>query len=172
MAAHNRDTRIAIEYKQNEVRARCLFANAGETVAFCQMVNADNLGVTVDVGHALLIGERPAQSAALAAKAGRLFLVHLNDNDGSFDWDLLPGAYRMWDTVELFYYLKRFGYTDDWYSFDVCPKEMDPVETYNVAFEITRKLEAIADRIDEARMKEILAARNPNRSMAYLYSLI
>jgi xylose isomerase len=110
--------------------------------------------------------------AALIARAQRLFYVQVNDNDGRFDWDMLPGSMRMWDTVEFFYYLRRLGYDDDWYSFDVIPKEHDPVENFTATFELTRKLEAITDRIDTSRMEALLRERNPSRTIPYLYSLI
>jgi len=172
LAAHNPDIRVCIEYKENEPRTRCFFGLAGETVTFCEMVGAPNLGMTLDFGHALCAGERAAQSAALAARAGRLFYVQLNDNDGRFDWDLLPGAMRLWDNVEFLYFLKRLGYDDDWYSFDVVPKEYSPIENFNATFELARKLEAITDRIDVEHMERLLKERNPNVTIPYLYSLI
>lgn len=172
LAAYNRAIRICVEYKENEPRGRCLIGTAGEAVAFCQLVNADNLGITLDFGHALCAGERPAQSAALAAKAKRLFYIQMNDNDGRFDWDMLPGSMRLWDNVEFFYYLKKLGYDDDWFSFDVIPKEFDPVENFNAAFEMTRKIEAISKRVDESVMTGLLAERNPLKTQPYLYSLL
>lgn len=169
---HNSDMRICIEYKINDPRARCLFGTAGETASFCQTVNADNLGATLDIGHALYAGERPAQSAVLLARAKRLFYVHLNDNDGRWDWDMLPGAYHLWEFVELFYYLKMLGYDNDWFAFDVFAKEIDTVETFNAVTSLTRKLEAITNRIDTEKMKALLEERNPSRSVPYLYTLI
>ena len=149
-----------------------MFGNAGETAAFCQMVGADNLGATFDIGHSFLAGERPAYAASLLARANRLFHVHLNDNEGKMDWDLLPGAYHMWDFVELFHYLKKLGYDDDWIAYDIFPKEFDTVETFSVAIRLTRKLESINDRIDSSKIEELLTERNPNKTMDYLYSLI
>ncbi|HHX45629.1 MAG TPA: sugar phosphate isomerase/epimerase [Chloroflexi bacterium] len=170
--AHNRAIRLCIEYKASDPRARCIFGTAGETVAFCQLVGADNLGVTLDIGHAIYAGERPAQSAALLAKAGRLFYVHLNDNDGRWDWDMLPGAYHLWEYVEFLYTLRKLDYDDDWYGYDVLAKEIDTVETFQATVELTRKLEAITDRIDPARMEQLMAVRNPNAVVRYLYALL
>ena len=172
LAAYNRDIRVCIEYKENEPRGRCLFGLCGETLAFCEMVGAPNLGITLDFGHALCAGERPAQAAVQAAKMGRLFYVQVNDNDGVFDWDMLPGSMRLWDNIEFFYYLRRLGYDNDWYSFDVIPKEQDPVENFNAAFEITRKMEAITDRIDVPTMEALLKERNPLKTQPYLFSLL
>jgi len=169
---HNPDMRICIEYKVSDPRVRCVFGTAGETSAFCQLVNADNLGATLDIGHALYAGERPAQAAALLAKTKRLFYVHLNDNDGRWDWDLLPGAYHVWDFVEFLYFLKKIGYDDDWYSFDIFPKEIDTVETFNAVSILTRKLEEITDRIDPGKMDALLAERNPSKTIPYLFTLI
>ena len=170
--AHNRNIRVCIEYKESDPRARCFFGNAGETTSFCQLVGANNLGVTLDIGHANYTGERPGQSAALLAKAKRLFYVHLNDNDGRWDWDMLPGAYHMWEFIEMFYYLRQLGYDDDWYAFDVYPKEIDTVNTFKAVVMLTRKLESITDRIDRKKMEALLGERNPTKTIPYLYSLL
>jgi xylose isomerase len=170
--AHNRKIRLCIEYKKNDPIARCIFGTAGETASFCQLTGAENLGATLDVGHALYADERPAQSAALLARTNRLFYVHLNDNDGHWDWDMLPGAFHLWEFVELFYTLRKLGYTDDWYAFDVYPKEIDTVENFNAAMGLTRKLEQITDRIDVATMEQLLKERNSSKTIPYLYSLL
>jgi xylose isomerase len=172
ICAHNRAVRVCIEYKWNDPRARCLLGSAGETLAFCQSVGAPNLGVTLDIGHALLSRERPAQSAAMLARAQRLFYVHLNDNDRNWDWDMLPGAFHFWEFIEFFFYLKEVGYTDDWYAYDVFSKECDTVETFNVVTHITRKLEAYADRIQRDEILKIMMQRNPNQSLRYLYEQV
>ena len=172
VAAHNREVRVCIECKPNEPRARSLFDTTGGTLAFVQMVGAANLGVTLDIGHALAAGERPAQAAALLARAGKLYYVHLNDNDGAFDWDLAPGVFRFWETLEFLHALPGLGYAGDWFSFDIVAKEFDPVKVYGRSFEMTRKLETIAARIDDARMAELKRARNPTETMAYLFSLL
>jgi xylose isomerase len=172
ICAHDPALQVCIEYKWNDPRTRCLFASAGETLAFCQSVGAPNLGVTLDIGHALLAGERPAQSVALLARAGKLFYVHLNDNDRQWDWDMLPGAYNVWDFVEFLYYLREVGYTDDWYAYDVMSKESDTVATFNLATKLTRRLERLAERIDRTRMDAIMSARDPVQALDYLYEAV
>jgi xylose isomerase len=169
---HDRGVRVGIEYKWNDPRTRCLLASAGETLAFCQTVGAANLGVTFDFGHSLLAGERPAQAAALLAGAGKLFLVHLNDNDRNWDWDMLPGAFHLIELVELFYYLREIGYDGDWYAYDVMSKEIDTVETFEAAAGLTRRIEGLAARLDRDRIAGLLADRNPARSLRYLYEAL
>ena len=166
---HNKDIKVCVEYKRSDPRTRCLLASAGETVAFCHAVGAENLGVTLDIGHALLAGERPAQSVALLHRAGKLFYVHLNDNDRNWDWDMLPGAFNLWEFVEFFYYLAQVGYTNDWYAYDVMTKEIETVEHFNVATKITRKIEDLSERIDRKTMSHLMSLRNPAKSIEYLY---
>lgn len=59
-------------------------------------------------------------SVALLADAGKLFLVHGNDNYRHWDWDLIPGSINFWDLVESTYYLRKIGY-EGWIAFDVFP---------------------------------------------------
>jgi xylose isomerase len=109
---------------------------------------------------------------ALLQRAGKLFYVHLNDNDRNWDWDMLPGAYNFWDFIEFFYYLDLAGYKDDWFAFDVLSKEVDPVEHFQVTAKLTRRLEALANRIDSIQMKELSERRNPAEIMSYLYDTV
>jgi xylose isomerase len=170
-AGYDPDVKLCIEYKWNDPRARCLLGNAGETLAFCQKLQLPNVGVTLDFGHSIQAGERPAQSLAMLARENRLFYVHLNDNDKYWDWDMIPGAYNFWDFIEFFYYLKKAGY-NDWISFDVFSKEFDIAETYTTSVEITRRLVEIADRLDDRKIAELLSGRNCVENLAYLYSLL
>lgn len=170
IADHDPSFPICIEYKISEPRVRSLLGNAGETAAFCQIVNRDNLGVTLDVGHALFANENASQSAALLAKARRLFYVHLNDNDGRADWDLLPGAVHPWELIEFLWTLERLGY-DDWMTFDIVPKEADPVEFFAIAARLTRKYETLSRRIDAPQMEALQVANNPSRTLGYVQML-
>jgi xylose isomerase len=172
VCAHNRDVRICIEYKINDPMARCLLGSAGETAAFCSLVGADNLGATMDIGHSILAHERPAQAAVLLHRCNRLFYVHLNDNDGVWDWDMLPGAYHFWESVEFLYTLRKLGYDEDWIAFDVAPKEIDTVDNFSAAMGMTRKLEEITDRIDVDTMEALMTERNSSKTIPYLYSLL
>ena len=170
-AAYKPQVRICIEYKWNDPRARCLLGNAGETLAFCQRVGQPNVGATLDFGHSIQAGERPAQSAVMLARENRLFYVHLNDNDKIWDWDMIPGAYNFWDFIEFFYYLRKLEYTD-WFAYDIIPKEIDTVQTFNVVTNTTQKLMEISNRLDDAKVEALLAERNPTESMRYLFSIL
>lgn len=169
---YNKDMKICIEYKINDPRARCLFGTAGESLAFCQMVGNENLGVTMDVGHSILAHERPAQALCMLHKANRLFHVHVNDNDRLWDWDMLPGAYNTNELIEFFYYLPKCNYTDDWYAFDITSKEVDTAEHFRLAAKLTRRYEEMAGKIDTAKMDALMEKRNPNDTYEFMFDSI
>lgn len=171
VAMHRPDMNICLEYKLSDPRGRAIMGTAGETLAFCEQVGLPNIGLTLDIGHSLYAGERPAQALVLAHRSNRLFHVHLNDNDKAWDWDMLPGAYNIMEFLEFYYYLDRVGY-DDWIAFDIFPKELDTAETFSIAIELTHKLRELAGRIDENVMSELLTGRNPHANLKYVMSLL
>lgn len=169
---HDPGVRVCIEYKINDPRTRCLFGTAGETLSFCQSLGKDNLGATMDFGHSLLGGERPAQALVMLHNADRLFYVHVNDNDRNWDWDMLPATFNLWELIEFFYYLERVGYTDDWYAYDVMSKEIDTSRHFALVAKLTRKVERLAERIDRKKMDHVLKERDPVASFDYLSDLL
>jgi xylose isomerase len=172
ICGHNRDVKICIEYKKNDPRTRCLLGSAGETLSFCQSVDASNLGITLDIGHALLSGERPAQSVALVHRANKLFYVHLNDNDRMWDWDMLPGSFHLLEFLEFHHYLKLAGYDQDWFAYDVFSKEINLEDHFRLVAKLTRKIEALADRINPDEIQKLMEKRNPNMSLEYIYDKV
>lgn len=172
ICTHNEQIKICIEYKFNDPRTRCMFATAGETLSFCTSTSSPNLGVTMDFGHSILGGERPAQALSMLSLANKMFYVHLNDNDRNWDWDMLPGAFHVNELIEFFYYLKKVDYDNDWYSYDVMSKEVDTVEHFSLVASLTRKFEQMAAKIDMNTMDKLMKGRNPNNSFAYMVDSI
>lgn len=137
-AAYRPDVRLAMEYKLCETRSHVIMGNAMAALEVCNAVGLPNVGVTIDIGHALCALETPALSIVQLARAGRLFLVHLNDNYRNWDWDLVPGAVNWWDWVENLLYLDRVGY-DGWLVSDVMPARLDSIQVLNaVSKSVTR----------------------------------
>lgn len=172
ICAHDRTLPVCIEYKWNDPRVRCLLANAGEVIAFAHLVGAENLGATMDFGHSLLAGERPAMAVAMLQRAGRLFYVHLNDNDRNWDWDMLPGAYNLLELIEFFFYLREIGYDGDWYGYDVMSKEIEPTEHFRSVVHLTRRIENLTARLDRSTLLSLMGKRNPSQTMTYLYDAV
>ncbi len=165
-AAHRADVRVSIEYKAFESRNRIVLPTMGRTLHLCNVVGAANLGVTMDVGHALMAGETPAAELCLGHDAGRLFYVHFNDNDRGADWDMLPASVNLWETLETLYYMDRIGW-DGWVAYDVFTRNGDGAEAVAATFEIIESLQALVRKIglDELRA---MAGQTPARTFATL----
>lgn len=169
--AHRSDIKVSIEYKAYEVRNRIVLPNMGRTLHFCDVVGAKNLGVTMDVGHALIAGETPAAELCIAQAAGRLFYVHFNDNDRGADWDMLPASVNLWETLETLYYVEKLGW-DGWMAYDVFTRSGDNAEAVAATFEIMENLGKLVKKIgmDElgAMKDEGIPARAFNKLIAAL----
>ncbi|GLQ55407.1 sugar phosphate isomerase/epimerase family protein [Devosia nitrariae] len=161
--AYRPDVRISIEYKAYEVRNRIVLPNMGRTLHFCDVVGADNLGVTMDVGHALIAGETPAAEICIAHAAGRLFYIHFNDNDRGADWDMLPASVNFWETLEALYYVRKLGW-DGWAAYDVFTRSGDNAEAVAATFEIMENLDKLIDRIGFDTLKGLSQEGIPARA--------
>jgi sugar phosphate isomerase/epimerase len=120
------DVQICVEYKFKEPRTRVALATVGKVMAVLHRVNRPNVGGTLDVGHAFMALENPAESAVLLHQQGWLNHLHLNDTPGDWDWDMITGTAHLIEFIELFFWLRALGY-DGWYSFDQYPRQEDPV---------------------------------------------
>lgn len=166
-ASHRPDVRVSIEYKAFEARQSIIVPNMATTLHLCDRIGLDNVGVTMDVGHALIAGETPAMSAVMAHEAGRLFYVHFNDNDRRWDWDMVPGAVNVWDMVETIFYLDRMKW-DGWFSYDVFTKHGDPVEAFDATIQSINALVALLDKLGSARLQELIETSSPAKTTEYL----
>lgn len=168
VADHRKDVRLSVEYKLNEPAVRTVVGNVGKGLYLCSEIKRSNVGITLDVGHALYAGENPAESASLLAKSGKLFYLHLNDNLRNWDWDMIPGYVNFWDYLELFFYLKKYDY-QGWIALDVFPKQMDPVAVFSSSIEFARNMEQLVEKIEERKLTEFM---KKNNDVPYIFSYL
>jgi xylose isomerase len=166
-ARHKPEVRLSLEYKLNEARNYIILGDMGRTLFLCERLGLPNVGVTMDVGHALVAKETPAEALCLAAHADRLFYVHFNDNGREWDWDMLPGSVNLWDLVETLYYLDRLDWSG-WLAYDVLSRSGGPVETIQSTIDILHAGQELLDKIGRGTLEELIAAGNPERDFARL----
>jgi xylose isomerase len=159
-AQHRADVKIGIEYKPKEPRVRCYVDSAAKALLLCEDIGMANVGVTVDLGHSLYARESPAEAVALCAKRDRLFQVHVNDNYGDWDWDMLVGQINFWTTLEFFYWLKLVGF-DDFYIMDFFPYREDGAAALAQCIRNTRRFADLAVRLAEQPLDEMRQAGDP-----------
>lgn len=161
-ASHRDDVRLSLEYKPMETRVRTVLGTAASALHVCDQVGLDNVGVTIDIGHALYAPETPALSISQLAHANRLFMVHINDNLRNWDWDLVPGSVNFWDWIENLLYLQKVEY-DGWIVSDVMPARLDPVLVLNQVSRSIRRGLKLLEKVDQ---DALWAAIHKNDAMA------
>lgn len=142
------ELKVALEYKIKEPRTHSFLGTVGKTLLFAEEVGLDNVGVLIDVGHALMAFENPAESVALLMRHNKLFHLHFNDNYRDWDHDMIAGTVNFWDLVEMIFWLQELGY-DGWYGLDIFPYREDPrkaceqsIQSIKIAMKFVQKLGA------------------------------
>ncbi len=170
-AEYREDVKISLEYKAYEPRMHCVLNNAGKTAYLCSQVNKENVGVTLDVGHAFFAGEIPADSAAFLGTTGKLFYVHINDNYRNWDWDMVPGTVNLWEYLEFILFLKKVGY-NDWITADVFPQRHDAIKIMEKTFEWMDYLYNLAEKMDDQKIFEMMKTNDAFDILDYVRNVI
>jgi xylose isomerase len=154
-ASHLPEITLLMEYKPSETRVRCLLDSAAKTLILCSDVGLENVGVTLDFGHSVYGGENPAEALAHVVRSGHPYYIHINDNNGKWDWDLMAGTCNLWLYIEFLFYLKEFGY-NGWITSDTSPVRQDAVETFAFNVRFTNRIWRWLDRMDRERIRHHL----------------
>ncbi|MGB9839417.1 sugar phosphate isomerase/epimerase family protein [Thermovenabulum sp.] len=145
-AQHNKNIKLSLEYKKSEPKMNCLVNSGGKALALSLLTGCENVGVTLDVGHAFNCGENPAEIASILMEYGKLFHIHLNDNYSVTDDDMPLGTVHIPQYIEFFYWLEKMGYKG-WYSLDLYPYRDDPYSACEVSVDFIDKTIRIAEKL-------------------------
>lgn len=146
-ASHRSDIDLYLEFKDQETRVNCFLNNTPKTICMIRDIGLPNVGVTLDMGHSLMAQETPAEAIALCHNSKIPYYIHTNDNNGRWDWDLIAGTSNIWHLLEVFIYLKRFGY-DGWLTSDMSPIRLDRVGAFDQNLKSTQKIIELVDTFD------------------------
>jgi xylose isomerase len=123
MLAHDPKIRIAIEPKPNEPMDQAYIPTIGHALALASIsTDPKRVGGLIETAHSLLAGLDPSDDMAFALSMGKLWSVHLNDQNGlKYDQDKSFGAANLrvaWNQVRV---LEQAGYarTGAMVAFDV-----------------------------------------------------
>jgi xylose isomerase len=158
-AAHRPSVPVCIEYKLKEPRTHIHVNSAAKTLLLIDAVGKDNVGALLDAGHALAAGENPAEAAALLQGNGRrrLFYVHLNDNYGLWDDDMIVGSVRVIELMEFLYWLRRLDYRG-WLTLDVFPYREEGLAAARESFAWINDLLRIIEQADPQEIERVVRA--------------
>lgn len=169
--ADNPDMRIALEYKPKEPRNHSFLANVWTALTIIGESGMPNMGITIDVGHSLEAYEDVSEAICAAMSRGRMYHFHMNDNWRLWDDDLIAGSVHTVEYIEMFYWLKKLGYSG-YISTDQYPYREESRDAVEQTVLWMQAFERLVEKIDDTRMQEILDANDAVKSTAYIRELL
>src|SRR5215813_9999003 len=168
MLGHDKRIRLAIEPKPNEPMDHAYLPTIGHALAIAQLTREPKrVGCLIESAHAILAGLDPADEIDFAMAFGKLWSLHLNDQNGlKFDQDKpfassnLRVAFNQVRVLERNCYGKR---VED-VCFDFHPFRTTKVQHLVAHLDNSRKtfLKHVekARSFDDAKAKELIAERD------------
>jgi xylose isomerase len=163
--------KFALEYKPKEPRTHSYMARMADTLLVCLQTGMDNVGVTIDTGHAFMAGENVSESIVLAKQAGdKLFHMHFNDNYKAWDDDMIAGSIHSLEYIEMLYWLDKSGY-DGWLSMDQYPYREDAVGAISESINWLKAFDKIMTA-NRDKLSETIAAGDAVKTSALMRSIL
>jgi xylose isomerase len=143
MLKHDPKIRIAIEPKPNEPMDLAYLPTIGHALALANLTCApQRVGCLIETAHALLAGLDPADEIDFACAFGKLWSLHLNDQNGlKFDQDKPFGSANLRVAFNQVRALERNGYgrRGEYVAFDVHPFRTTKPEHWTAHLENSRR---------------------------------
>jgi xylose isomerase len=153
--AYKPEIPLFIEYKPSETRGRCFVDTAAKTLCLLNDIGNPRMGVTVDYGHSKYGQENPAEVVALLANSRYPYYIHINDNNGKWDWDYMVASHNFLEYVEFIFYLQEYGYSD-YLTSDTSPTRWDIRGTFEANTRMTRKIWDRLNGLDRKRFAALV----------------
>ena len=160
LSAYKPNMNIALEYKPKEPRIHSYVDTMAGTLLMIEKIGVNNVGIAMDYGHAFFGRENPAESVALLSMyGGNLFCIHMNDNNGLWDDDMIAGSVNTLPYLEFIYWLRRTNYTG-YITFDQFPYREESREAVNESALWFDYLESLMDKADMDEIASVLAKKD------------
>ena len=159
-ADHNPSIRIGLEYKPYEPRTHSTLDTAPKTLLLLKDIDRPNVGLTLDVGHALVQHENLGEVVSLVQRQKRLFHLHINDNYADWDWDMNFASVRLFEFIEMLYWLKRTDYAG-WYSVDIFAYRTDAPASVSESLAWLQTLMDFVDETGEEKFSQLITEGDP-----------
>ncbi|MCX8090385.1 MAG: TIM barrel protein [Verrucomicrobiae bacterium] len=168
MLAYDKKVRIAIEPKPNEPMDQAYIPTIGHALALAQLTrDPARVGCLIETAHAILAGLDPADEIDFACAFGKLWSLHLNDQNGlKFDQDKPFGSANLRMAFNQVRALERNGYgkRGEYVCFDVHPFRPTKVEHWLAHLDNSRRtflrLVEKARTFPEKEAQKLIADRN------------
>ena len=160
LESHKPNMNIALEYKPKEPRIHSYVNSMEGTLLMIEKFGLTHTGIAMDYGHSFFGGENPAEALAIMHMfGGKLFAIHMNDNYGSWDDDMIAGSVNTVPYLEFIYWLRRIGYTG-YITFDQFPYREESREAVNESALWFDYLESLIDKADMEEIASVLQKKD------------
>jgi xylose isomerase len=167
VADHNPHIKIGLEPKPDEPRAYSFISSVSKALLLIEDIDRDNVGICLDIGHSLYGRENLAEVVALMQMRGdKLFHMHMNDNYKSFDLDMIFGSVHTLEWIEMFYWLRRTGYSG-YMSIDLFAYRTDPVLSVAEGVKWMQAFDKFVDDADLDYLTDLIKGKDPIASNAF-----
>ncbi len=168
MLAHDPRIRLAIEPKPNEPMDQAYLPTIGHALAVAGLTrDPKRVGCLIESAHATLAGLDPADEIDFAMKFGKLWSLHLNDQNGlKYDQDRPFGNVSLRSAFDQVRALERngYGHQGEYVCFDVHPfRTTKPEHWMDHLLNSRRTFLRLVEKVrsfDEAAAQKLIADRH------------
>lgn len=172
ISAYRPNMNIALEYKPKEPRIHSYANNIEGVLLMVEKSGLQNVGIAMDYGHSYFGGENPAEAVALINMyGGKLLTIHMNDNNGSWDDDMITGSVNTLPYLEFIYWLRKTNY-QGYITFDQFPYREESRAAVNESALWFDYLESLIDKADMNEIEEVLLKKDGVESSRLMRKLI
>lgn len=180
MLSYDKNIKIMIETKPNEPIDRSVCPTIGHALAIsAASIHPDRVGCLLESAHAILAGLDPANEIAFAIAMGKLWGVHLNDQNGmKFDQDKSFGVENLRTAFNQIKVLAEngFGSNGEYIGLDVkamrTEKQEGSYQHLINSLKIAKALEKKVDAFDYAFADKCINERSYEKLELYIMELL
>ncbi len=180
MLAYDKNIKVMIETKPNEPIDRSVCPTLGHAMAIsAASIDPSRVGGLLETAHAVLAGLDPASEMGFALAMGKLWGVHLNDQNGmKFDQDKNFGAENLRSAFNQIKVLKENNFCEngEYIGLDVkCMRTQNTAESFEhlkTSLKVAKALEEKVNRYDYEYAAKCIAERNYEKLEMYVLELI
>ena len=148
IGSYDPSVKIAVEYKGKDPRQKQFVSNVGKQMMLLNDVGLPNIGFALDVGHAFLAGENPAETLSIIDSHEKLYEIHFDDNYKDADPDMMFGVINFWEILEFYYYLNKTDFKGWCDIYIVSPRD-DRIKSLKMAIKMAVKYKELADKLSK-----------------------
>ncbi len=180
MLDYDKEARVLIEPKPNEPIDRSYCGTLGHVMAVSSATkDPSRVGAVLESAHAILAGLDPANEMAFGLAFGKLWSVHLNDQNGmKYDQDKAFGVENLRQAFNQIKVLmdNNYGANGEMVGLDVkvmrTQKAEDCYRHIENSMKIAKMLEKKVEKFDRAFRDQCVADRNYEKLEMYVLELL